>query len=119
MTNKIVDELTRNQQAAYEAFKQLADINVEVAERLFDQHKAVVTTYLEASTEQVGLVTDAKDYKALLNAQSQFAKDHGEKLLTYVQETSEILDEARERLTDWVDKGLAEAAANNTIKPAA
>jgi phasin family protein len=121
MPSQFTDELSENQRAALEAIKEWGEINAVVIERLMEQNRAALTTFLEAGTEHLQVLTGAKDYKAFMNSQTEFVKSTGEKLLAYGQETNEILNEARQRLASWLEKGFENVARTvpGTVRKAA
>ena len=114
MTDKLIKNLTDSNQAAYTVMKELAEINASVAERLMSQQRAAIGAYFDATSEQMELVTGAKDYKALMSNQTKCAKDQSTKVMAYAQETVEILDEARERLVSWSEAAIENANTSAT-----
>ncbi len=57
---------------------------------------------LEANVKNINLVSGTRDYKELFAAQARLASEYNDKLFNNAKKTSDILNEARTQLTEWM-----------------
>lgn len=111
MQKDFLKQLNSYQQAAYEATKQLADINAHTYEKLIEQQFAVIGSCMERLNKQTQPkdVHETKEVADYLQTQGELVKECAEKSVAAGKETMEILTKARDELADWAEKGLDKA----------
>ena len=118
MQNAFVEQWESFGKSALEAVKELEAISSRIVEKLAEQQFHVVSTALETGVRQFHLVTETKDYKDLLAAQTKLASEYNEKLMLSAKKATEILNDARSDFTSWFEKGLNGAVSANGAKKA-
>lgn len=101
---------------AYESFKELAEINTSVFEKLTEQQLEALNVCLETSAKQVSLLGESKGYQDLLSGQASLANEANEKLLSVARNVAGILNDSKNEITSWVEKGI-ETAVTPVTKP--
>ena len=117
MQQEMLKQFNSLHQTAYEASRQLADINVRSYERLVKAQFAAVGSCVDRLNKQLEAVREQKDIAEYLRAQGEFVKDCVEKALALNKESMDILTEARSEYSNWIEKGLTKATS--TLKPVA
>lgn len=103
--------------SAYESFKVLAEINTSVFEKLTEQQLEALNVYMETGAKQVSLLGESKGYQDLLSSQASLANEANEKLLSVARNVAGILNDSKNEITSWVEKGI-ETAVTPVTKPA-
>lgn len=96
---------------AYDSFKQLADINTSVFEKLSEQQLEALNVYLETGAKQVSLFSESKGYQDLLSGEAALANEANEKLLSVARNVTGILNDSKNEFTSWFEKGIESAVA--------
>ena len=119
MHQEILEIVNRFNQTAYEASKQLADINARNVEKLLQKQLAFVELSMQGGIKQLELMRDFKDLPAYMSAQEELAKEYTDKLMATTKDTVAFMSEARDELNAWLEQGVATATATLTpAKPA-
>lgn len=109
MKNDIIEQVTQLNKIAADSFKVLNDINVKAVRALTEKQVEIFNIYLDASSQQVSLVADAKEADKLINAQSALARTTGEKVVAVATSTKDIAESYKTELTSWVENGVETA----------
>jgi phasin family protein len=117
MQQEMFKQFNSLHQTAYEASRQLAEINVRAYERLVKAQFAAVGSCVDRMNKQLEVVREPKELAEYLRTQGELVKDCAEKTLALNKESLDILTEARSEYNDLLEKGLAKAPG--TLKPVA
>lgn len=115
MGNPFEDQFESLGKTAYETAKEFETIGARLIEQLAEHQWQVAYTCLETGAKQLSLVTESKDYKELLTAQTKLATEYNEKVLSSARKTTEILNDARTQFTSWVEKYVANVVNNSKV----
>jgi len=111
MQEEFFNFVNRCNRNAFDATKQLAEINAHTYEKLVQSQIKVAGLYLEGGARQVELVRDFKDPAGYMAAQGELAKQYAETVLSVTKENLGVMAEARNELKEWFEKGVAQAAS--------
>lgn len=117
MKNEFIDQITEANKTAAKSFKALTDINVKAVRAFSEKQAEIFNIYLDASSQQVSLVADAKEADKLFNAQAALARTTGEKVVAVANSTKDIAESYKTELTSWVEDGVK--TAKSAVKKAA
>ncbi len=114
MTNEIFESINRIGKTSYDAMKELYDINIKIAGQFSEQQLAFVNLSLECATSQMEMISKSKGYKDILNGQTALINETSEKVQGIARNTTDIINESKDEVSAWVEKGVEDAA---TIVP--
>ncbi|HSR62806.1 MAG TPA: phasin family protein [Gammaproteobacteria bacterium] len=109
MANEIYDNVNKAARSTYDSMKALYDIQNNIAEQVFEQQLAVINLGVDYTSRQLKLASEARGYKELLNGQTEIVSDFGTKVQGITRNTIDILNESRDELSAWYEKGVKEA----------
>ena len=95
-----------------ESMKRLAEINGKAVERATERQLALTADYMEAAVKQMGLFGEMKDVQATVAAQSKFASEFGEKLVSHAKKNAEIIETTNGESASWGAAGRKQASEN-------
>lgn len=102
-----------------ESIKRLAEINGKVVERATERQLALTADYMDAAVKQLGLFGEMKDVQAAVAAQSKFASEFGEKLVSHAKKNAEVFEASKGEYAAWFEEGLKQASENPLAKQVA
>lgn len=122
-----MESFTAANSRVYESAKALGEINARAGQKLVQKQMDRVSLMWEMGLRQVQLYQEVKgveDYKNVLDGQAKLAREVAAEVLENVRETVAVLDEAREEVTAWWEKGAEEFSVTVTeqvedVKPVA
>ena len=117
MQKDLFEQWNKFGKSTYDSFKELADINTSVFEKLSEQQLEALNVYMETGAKQVSLFSESKGYQDLLSGEAALANEANEKLLSVARNVAGILNDSKNEFTSWVEKGIETAVAPVT-KPA-
>jgi phasin family protein len=97
-----------------EATKELESISASLISKLTEIQMQMLSLALEANVKNINLVSGTRDYKDLFTAHAKLASEYNEKLFGNAKKTSEILNEARTELTEWMSTVMKTSAKKST-----
>jgi phasin family protein len=106
MQKELIEQWGEFTKTAFDSLRELGEINTKLVGRLSQQQLEILNTSLEAAVQETHLVSESKDYKQLLSGQSTLTAEYNRKFLEIVRKTTDILEETREELTGWLEKGV-------------
>jgi len=110
MNTAIYENVNKVCKSSYEAIKELYTINTNLVEQLAEQQLALVTLGVEYGTRQMKLAGEAKGYKEIISGQTEITTDISGKVQGIARNTMDILNESKNELGTWVEKGMKEVA---------
>jgi hypothetical protein len=119
--NSMLEQVGRVNEKAVTAAVELNKIATRTQGLLARKQMAALETCLEAGTEQLRVMTEIRDPRALMEAQVQVAARFGEKLAITAQESLNIQAQARDELARWFEDGMhsVQAGVEDMAAPAA
>jgi len=111
MSNEILENVNKLSKSAYDSLKALYDINVNIAGQISDQQVAFANLYVDYVTSQMKLISKSKDYKDIFAGQSKLINEVSEKVQGIARNTIDIVNESKDEVSAWVEKGVEEATA--------
>ncbi len=110
MSTAIYENISKVGKSSYEAIKEFYTINSNLAEQLAEQQLALVTLGVEFSASQLKLASEAKGYKEIISGQTEIATDVSSKVQGIARNTMDIMNETKNQISAWFEKGVKEAA---------
>jgi Phasin protein len=114
MTNEIFETMSKLGKSNYDAMKELYNINLKIAGQIADQQQAFISLSMDCVSAQMEMIGKSKDYKEVINEQTALINETSAKVQGIARNTVDIMNESKEEVSAWVEKGVEEAA---TIVP--
>jgi phasin family protein len=114
MTNEIFETISKLGKSNYDAMQELYSINMKIAGQISDQQQAFINLSMECVTSQFEMLGKSKDYKEIINEQTSLINEASEKVQGIARNAVDIMNESKEEVSAWVEKGVEDAA---TIVP--
>ena len=106
MQNEYLDKFTNVGQESYSALQELGVINSKALQKLAELQLNFATMNIESGIEQARALTGTTNYKDLLTSASEFANDYGNKVIDMTRQTTEVLNDSRDEIVEWLEKGF-------------
>lgn len=116
MQNILIDQWKSYPVMLSNAIKELGEIQKRGLEALSGHHIKAARRHFDTVPSHVKVLSEAKDYRALLAAQSAAVTAYGEDALAYVGQTQERIESWAAELRDWFGKYLKETYNISGIK---
>ena len=116
MQQELMSQYNSLNQTAYDATKQVMDLNARTVEKLMQQQISMFEMCLQGGTKQWELAQNSKDLAAYLKGQGELMKECSDKALAMTKQSWDVLGEARSELTALLEKGMT--AATDSVKSA-
>ncbi len=110
MTNEVLENLNKLGKVSLDAIKELYEINSKTVEQITEQQLAYANLYVETTTRQMKLATEAKGYNEVVNGQTKLVDDISKKAQGIALNTVDIINESNNEVSTWVEKGVQEAS---------
>ncbi len=107
--NQMLDMMNEMSRNAFEAARQLGEINLRTLDRLAEQQVELFSQNLERGVTTAKRLTDAKGYKDVLSLQADVAQDLAETTTQETRKTMAVLTEARDSVSELFQKELKDA----------
>ncbi len=114
MQKELVDQWADLGKSALDSMKELGDINSKIVDKITQQQQEILDICLEASRKELELVGEGKDPADLFKAQSELAREYNQKFLDIAKETTEVLTQCEDDLSNWAEKGVETASSTFT-----
>jgi phasin family protein len=92
--------------SGYDSFRQLTDISLKTWNQVMEAQMNTVSTLMNASLEQVKLISEAKDYHQVVRGQMDLGRKLGEELMSKTREAVEISQQTGEEVRSWYESNL-------------
>lgn len=103
---ELIGQWSKLTKTGFDSLKELGEINGRLVERLSQQQLEIVNASLEATVKETQLLTQSKGYKDLVDNQSALSAEYNRRFLDIVRRTTDILTQARDELSAWVERGV-------------
>ena len=107
--NQMLDMMNDMSRNAFEAARQLGEINLRTMDRLAEQQLELLSENLERGVNTAKRLTDAKGYKDFVSVQADMAQDLAETATQQSRKTIAVLTEARNSVSELFQKEFKEA----------
>jgi len=114
MTNEIFETMNKLGKSNYDAIQELYNINLKIAGQIADQQQAFINLSMECVTSQMEMLGKSKDYKEVISEQTALINETSAKVQGIARNTVDIMNESKDEVSAWVEKGVEDAA---TIVP--
>jgi len=116
MNNELFESINQIGKTSYDAMKELYDINIKIAGQFSEQQLAFINLSLKCTTSQMDMMAKSKGYKDIFSGQTALINDASEKAQGIARNTIDIINESKDEVSAWVEKGVEDIA---TIIPLA
>jgi phasin family protein len=120
--SQLVNEASSANKAVYEALGQLGEAHAQTWEKLINAQLDLAGVFVEGSSKQLKLFSEAKDVREVLAAQSKLTEEYGHRVVQNARQTLAIIAGARDAYTAWLEQGVdnaTETLKRNATKRAA
>jgi len=93
----------------------VAEINKKAAEKLFALQSAYVTDFVNSCVSQMKALTEVKEPSEAVELQMTYFKELETKLAEVAEKEYDALNEAKEQITEVVEKSLADLQNNDYV----
>jgi len=114
MTNEIFETMTKLGKSNYDAMQELYNINLKIAGQFTEQQQAFINLSYECATSQMEMLGKSKDYKDIISEQTSLINQASAKVQGIARNAVDIMNESKDEVSAWVEKGVEDAA---TIVP--
>lgn len=111
MTNEYFESFNKFGKTTYDAMKELYDINMKIAGQISEQQLAYINLSLECATSQMEMIAKSKGYKDIFSGQTALINEASEKVQGIARNTVDIINESKDEVSAWVEKGVEDAAS--------
>ena len=111
MNNEIIETMNKLGKSNYDAMKELYDINMKIAGQISEQQMAFINLALECATSQMEMIGKSKGYKDIFSGQTSLINEASEKAQGIARNTVDIMNESKDEVSAWVEKGVEDAAS--------
>ncbi len=113
--NQMIDMMNEMGRNAFEAARQLNEVNLQTVDRLAEQQVELFSQNLERGLSTAKRLTDAKGYTEILSVQADVAKEFAETTTQETRKTIAALTEARNTVNELLQKEMKQAV-EKTVK---
>ncbi len=106
MQRELINQWTQLTRNTFDSLRELGEINARLVEQLSRQQLSVLNASIEATTRGTQLASQSGGYGELLDNQTTVAAEYNKKILNIVAATTDVLTEARDELSAWVERGM-------------
>lgn len=111
MNTEIIENLNLLGKTSYAAMKAFYDINMKLAGQLHEQQMAYVNLAMEFATAQMEITGKADGYSDIISGQTALINEATEKVQGIARNTVDIVNESKDEVSAWVEKGVEDAAS--------
>ena len=113
MTNPMIDLMQQFNDNAVNAAKRVGELNMKTFETLTAKQSEIMNYGIEVSTKNAESLSKTKDPQEAFAMQQEMLKSYGEKLTASMQESTELLTEARNEWTVIAEDSAKNVAQSN------
>ncbi len=111
MNNEMIENMNKLGKTSYDAMKEFYDINMKIVGQFTEQQMALINLTMECATAQMEMIGKSKGYKDILNGQTSLFNETSEKVQGIARNTMDIMNESKDEVSAWVEKGVEDASA--------
>jgi hypothetical protein len=110
MSPEIIDQWTKFTRTAFDAVKELTELNTKLLERTSEQQFELANASFDAGVKGVQLVSEPRSYKDFVSGQTALITEYGDRVLKIVRRGNEVAAELRDEYATWLEGKVREAA---------
>ena len=111
MNSEMIENVNKLGKTTYDAMKELYNINMKIAGQISEQQMALINLTMECATAQMEMIGKSKGYKDIMSGQTSLINETSEKVQGIARNTMDIMNETKDEMSAWVEKGVEEASA--------
>lgn len=111
MYNETFEKMNKLGKSGYDTIKELYEINMKIVNQLSEQQMAFVSLYIECTTSQFEMLDKSKDYKDVIGSQTTLINQASEKVQDIARNTVDIMNETKDDISAWVERGVEDASS--------
>ena len=111
MNTEMFENMNKLGKSSYDALKELYDINMKISGQFYEQQMAFANLTIECATAQMEMVSKSKGYKDIISGQTSLINEASEKVQGIARNTVDIMNESKDEVSAWVEKGVEDASA--------
>ena len=119
MNSEMIENVNKLGKTTYDAMKELYNINMKIAGQISEQQMALINLTMECATAQMEMIGKSKGYKDILSGQTNLFNETSEKVQGIARNTMDIMNETKDEVSAWVEKGVEDASAIVPFKKSA
>lgn len=116
MDKSFINQFQSYQSTCSNALKELGDIHKRGLEDLTKHQVETFHKFFDSATAQMKLLSEVKDYRALVAGQSAVFTSYGEEALSYAGKSRERMESWATELQSWFGKHLGEVQKLSGLK---
>ena len=110
MQNEFLDMVNKFNANFFASAQRLGDLNLKTFEKLAAKQAEIMNDCLESTTKQYEVLTNSKDYKQAMAAQTELMKGCNDKMVGSLREAAELMASVREEYSDMVEEAVKQAS---------
>jgi hypothetical protein len=110
MNNEYIQNMNKYGKTSYDAMKELYEINMRIMGQFGEQQAAYLNLFMECATAQLDMLGKSKDYKDIITNQTNLVNEASEKVQGIARNAVDILNEGKDEVSAWVEKGVKDAS---------
>ena len=107
--NKLEESLQTANKSAVDSLQGMIDINTNIFTRLLKQQISISKLFSDLTCKQLELFSTTRNYKELLNEESQVMQEFANSTEEVAQEALAALEESKQEVNKWIKKGMENA----------
>lgn len=102
---QFVNQAQQASRSIYETVQGLAETQFAILQRLGGIQQGVLNQAVEATNDQLQLISRVKDPREYASAQAELVKNHGQRYVDSVKEAIDAVSDAWQEYSDRLEKG--------------
>ena len=119
MNTEMFENINKFGKTSYNAMKELYDINTKLSGQFYEQQMAFMNLSIEYNTAQMDMLGKSKGYKDMISDQMELISETSEKVQGIARNTVDIMNESKDEVSAWVEKGVEDASSIVPFKKSA
>jgi len=113
MQNPFMNQWSDMNKKAIASMQKLADLSSGMVKQLVEQQMEVVNSYVESSSKQVRVLSEAKRVQDVVMAQGRFAQELNQKMLHNARVSFEMMVDSKKQYGNWLEDSMKDAQEIN------
>jgi phasin family protein len=112
MQKETLELVNRFNENALKSAKRLGELNMHTFEHLLSKQTEVVNACYEAGAHNAELLTQGKDYREVVAAQTDMLRSCGDKLVGNIRETANVMNNVSNELNSMLEDAIQFTSEN-------
>jgi phasin family protein len=113
MQNPFMNQWSDMNKKAIASMQKLADLSSGMVKQLVEQQMEVVNSYVESSSKQARVLSEAKRVQDVVMAQGRFAQELNQKMLHNARVSFEMMVDSKKQYGNWLEDSMKDAQEIN------